>query len=342
MTRALPGTPNRQAAHLLKPPGYWRPRMVQPMDKVDITPALVASLVAAQFPQWAHLGVTRVERDGWDNSTFRLGEDMSVRLPSADRYTLQVDKEHRWLPILAPRLPLPIPEPLVRGIPGNGFPRPWSIYRWLDGEPASVESITDLVAFASELADFLAALYRIDPVDGPPPGSHNFFRGGPLTTYDAEARNAISVLGDEIEVQGALEVWDAAIYARWHGPPVWVHGDVGASNLLVDSGRLSAVIDFGGLAVGDPACDTTIAWTLFAGKSREAFQARLPVDEATWARGRGWALWKALITLVRALETSRDEAAVAGLRFGWRWAARHIIEEVVTEHRAVYQPQRDP
>ena len=304
------------------------------MDKAEITPTLVARLVAAQFPQWVHLAVTPVERDGWDNSTFRLGEDMSVRLPSADRYALQVDKEHRWLPILAPRLPLPIPKPLARGVPGNGFPRPWSIYRWLGGEPASVESITDLVAFASDLADFLAAMYRIDPAGGPPPGSHNFFRGGPLTTYDAEARNAISVLGDEIDFQGALEVWEVALDARWQGPPVWVHGDVGASNLLVDRGRLSAVIDFGGLAVGDPSCDTTTAWTLFAEESREAFQAQLPVDQATWTRGRGWALWKALITLARALESTPEEADVAGLRFGWRWPARQIIDEVITEHRA--------
>jgi aminoglycoside phosphotransferase (APT) family kinase protein len=303
------------------------------MDKADITPALVASLVAAQFPRWADLPVRPVELDGWDNTTYRLGEEMSVRLPSADRYTLQVGKEHRWLPILARRLPLPIPEPLAKGVPGYGFPRPWSVYRWLEGEPATVERIANLVEFAAELAGFLDALYRIDPSGGPPPGMHNFFRGGPLTTYDAETRNAIADLGDEIDTDGAREVWEAALGAAWHGPPVWVHGDVGASNLLVDKGRLSAVIDFGGLAVGDPACDLTIAWTFFSGQSREAFRARLPVDGATWARGRGWALWKALITLAPALKKGRDEADVAGLRMGWRHGARQVIEEVLAEHR---------
>jgi aminoglycoside phosphotransferase (APT) family kinase protein len=304
------------------------------MAKADIAPTLVTTLVAAQFPKWAHLPVTPVELDGWDNTTFRLGEEMSVRLPSADSYAPQVDKEHQWLPILARQLPLPIPEPLAKGVPGCGFPRPWSVYRWLEGDSATVEHIANLVEFATDLAGFLAALHRIDPSGGPLPGMHNFFRGGPLTTYDAETRNAVAGLGDEIDAGGAGEVWDAALGATWYGSPVWVHGDVAASNLLVDRGRLSAVIDFGGLGVGDPACDVTIAWTLFSGESREAFQAQLPVDDATWARGRGWALWKALITLVQSLQASPDEADVAGPRFGWRWSARHVIEEVLAEHRA--------
>jgi aminoglycoside phosphotransferase (APT) family kinase protein len=304
------------------------------MDKADITSTLVARLVAAQFPQWADLPIAPVELDGWDNTTFRLGEEMSVRLPSGDPYTLQVDKEHLWLPILARQLPLPIPQPLARGVPGCGFPRPWSVYRWLEGDSATVERIANLVEFATDLADFLAALFRIDPSGGPPPGMHNFFRGGPLTTYEAETKNAIAALRDEIDAHRANEVWDLAVAAPWHGPPVWVHGDVTPSNLLVDHGRLSAVIDFGGLGVGDPACDVTIAWTFFSGEGREAFQARLPVDRATWARGRGWALWKALITLVPALKGSRDEAEVAGLQFGWRRSAQHVIEEVLAEHQA--------
>jgi aminoglycoside phosphotransferase (APT) family kinase protein len=303
------------------------------MDKVDITPTLVSRLVAAQFPRWADLPVTPVEIDGWDNTTFRLGEEMSVRLPSGDPYALQVDKEHLWLPILARQLPLPIPQPLARGVPGCGFPRPWSVYRWLEGESTTVERISNLVEFATELAEFLAALHRIDPSGGPPPGMHNFYRGGPLTTYDAETKNAIPAVGDEIDAHGVEEVWDVALRATWYGPPVWVHGDIAPSNLLVDRGRLSAVIDFGGLGVGDPACDVTIAWTFFSGESREAFRARLPVDHATWARGRGWALWKALITLLPALKASRDEAEVAGLQLGWRRSARHVIEEVLAEHQ---------
>lgn len=294
------------------------------VDKADITPALVSGLIAAQFPQWAYLPVRRVDLDGNDNATFRLGDDMSVRLPTADRYVAQVDKEHRWLPKLAQRLPLPIPEPLAKGIPARGYPRPWSVYRWLDGVPATVERIANLGEFATRLADFLAALYQIDPAGGPPPGKHNFFRGGPLTTYDAETRDAIVALGDLIDTEGAAEVWEAALGATWHGLPVWLHGDVSAGNLLVDHGHLSAVIDFGCSGVGDPACDVTIAWTFLHGQSRAAFRARLPVDDATWARGRGWALWKAAITLVRELEANPQDAA----------KARCVIEEVLAEHEA--------
>jgi aminoglycoside phosphotransferase (APT) family kinase protein len=308
--------------------------MVRPMEKADITPEFVSDLVAAQFPRWARLPVTPVELDGWDNTTFHLGEGMSVRLPSAERYAPQVDKEHRWLPVLARELPLAIPEPLARGVPGSGFPRPWSIYRWLEGDPATVERITNLVEFATELAGFLTAFHRIDPSGGPPPGTHNFFRGGPLTTYDAETRNAIAALGSQIDTEGAQEVWDAALGATWNGSPVWVHGDVSASNLLVEGGRLSAVIDFGGLAVGDPACDLTIAWTFFSAESREAFREALPLDGATWARGRGWALWKALITWVGAAKEGGGEAAAAaGLRFGWRWTGRQVIEALLAEHQ---------
>jgi aminoglycoside phosphotransferase (APT) family kinase protein len=297
------------------------------VSKEAITPALVSRLVTAQFPQWAHLPVTPVELDGWDNTTFRLGEDLSVRLPSADWYVQQVDKEHRWLPVLAPQLPFSIPEPVAKGAAGGGFPRPWSVYRWLKGRHATVERIPDLTGFATDLADFLAALYRIDPAAGPVPGEHNFFRGGPLTTYAGEAREAISALRAEIDADAATEVLDAALAATWVGSPVWVHGDVTAANLLVVDGRLSAVIDFGCSAVGDPACDVTVAWTFLFGESREAFRSRLPVDDGTWARGRAWALWKALITVVEARIDGAD------LRMGWRLSARHVVEEVLADHR---------
>lgn len=266
--------------------------------KLEIDVSLVRRLLV-QFPQWADLPVKRVEFDGWDNTTFRLGEDLSVRLPSAQAYAGQVEKEHRWLPRLAPLLPLPIPVPLAMGVPANGYPWHWSVYRWLEGENATIKSIADLQQFATTLAQFLAALQRIDPADGPPPGQHNFFRGGPLTTYDSETRDAIATLRGRIDADAVTAVWEAALRATWHGPPVWLHGDVSAGNLLVENGRLNAVIDFGCTAVGDPACDLTIAWTLFSGESRDAFREALPLDRATWARGRGWALWKGLITLVK-------------------------------------------
>lgn len=268
-----------------------------PEVRPTIDAALVRRLVAEQFPRWADLAVRPVEFDGWDNRTFRLGDAMTVRLPSAAGYTPQVDKEHRWLPLLAPHLPLPIPVPLARGEPGQGYPFHWSVNRWLDGESANVAPIDDLVVFARAVAAFLAALECIDPTGGPPPGQHSFFRGGPLSTYDAETRQASDALRGEIDGEAATAVWEAALAAIWHGPPVWFHGDVAAGNLLVADGRLSAVIDFGQLGVGDPACDLTIAWTLFSGDSREAFRTALPLDPATWTRARGWALWKALITL---------------------------------------------
>ena len=263
---------------------------------MTITEALVSRLVAEQFPQWAGLPVSPVEPGGWDNATFRLGDDMSVRLPTADRYVPQVDKEHRWLPFLGPRLPRRVPEPVARGGPGCGLPRPWSIYRWLEGERVTGQTVADLEQLASDVAGFLIALHGIDTEGGPPPGEHNFFRGGPLATYDGETREAIEALGDTIDTRRATEVWDAALAASWTGAPVWVHGDLGAENLLVVDGRLNAVIDFGCLGVGDPACDLTMAWTFLSGASRTVFCDRLPFDPGTWARARGWGLWKELVT----------------------------------------------
>lgn len=287
-----------------------------------IDAALVRRLVPSQFPQWRDLAVTPVEVDGWDNRTFRLGEDMSVRLPSGKGYAPQVDKEQRWLPVLAPYLPLPIPVPLAKGTPAEGYPYDWSVYRWIDGETASAERIADLRTFATTLGDFLTALQQIDPTGGPAAGAHSFFRGAALTTYDAETRRAIAALGGRIASERATAVWDAAVAARWHGAPVWFHGDVAAGNLLVDEGRLAAVIDFGCSGVGDPACDLTIAWTLFSGESREAFRTALSVDAATWARGRGWALWKALIGLAAEIDTNPAAAST-----------RRVIDHVISDHR---------
>lgn len=288
-------------------------------DPVDIEVSLAGRLLAAQFPQWAHLPIEPVEFGGWDNRTFRLGEDMTMRLPSAEAYTAQVKKEHRWLPRLAPLLPLPIPVPLAMGSPADGYPWHWSIYRWLEGENATIERIADLPHFATTLAQFLAALQRVDPADGPVPGWHNFYRGGPLTIYDTETRRALAALEDKIDTDAVTAVWKAALKAPWRGSPIWLHGDVSAANLLVQRGRLSAVIDFGCSGVGDPACDLTIAWTLFSGESREAFRAALPVDSAAWARGRGWALWKGLITLAGHIDTNPLEAG----------KARRVIDEVL-------------
>jgi aminoglycoside phosphotransferase (APT) family kinase protein len=294
------------------------------MEKADITPELVSQLVASQFPQWAELPVRAVDADGWDNATFRLGEHMSVRLPSSKEYVEQVGKEHRWLPVLARQLPLPIPEPLAKGEPGCGFPRPWSVYRWLDGQTAESGTIADLPGFAADLAAFLAALYQVDPAGGPLPGQHNFFRGGPLAHYEGETRTALAALPGHIDTARAAEVWEAGLAARWDGSPVWFHGDAQPGNLLLDSsGRLSAVIDFGTSGIGDPACDTTIAWTFLSGESQRVFRRQLPADEATWARGRGWAIWKAMKVLVGALDTDPEDAEFT----------KNVIAEIIADHR---------
>ena len=301
------------------------------MNKDEITADVAARLVAAQFPQWAGLPVRPVTLDGWDNTTFRLGDELSIRLPSADRYAAQVAKEHRWLPVLARQLPLPIPEPVAMGRPGDGFPRPWSVYRWIAGEPARADLVADPAGFASALAGFLAALQAIDASDGPPAGAHNFFRGGPLATWDEQTRQLIDLTADDIDARAATSVWDTALASTWERAPVWVHGDVTASNLLVADGALHAVIDFGGTAVGDPACDLVMEWTFFTGDSAAAFRRGLPLDEATWARGRGWALWKALATI--GLEKKgRGDAQAAARQFGWRHGPRQVIGLVIADH----------
>ncbi len=264
---------------------------------VEIDTALVKNLIAAQFPDWADLSVRPVANGGWDNRTFHLGETMLVRLPSAERYVAQVEKEHRFLPALGPQLPLPIPAPLGLGKPGEGYPWAWSVYAWIAGDRSSLRTIANLVVFAEDLADFLQALWKIDASDGPPAGPHNFFRGGALEVYDNETRRSIKVLADQIDVPLITEIWERALASTWKSRPVWVHGDVAEGNLLVRDGRLAAVIDFGSSGTGDPACDLVIAWTLFDGPAARAFRNRVRLDAETWERARGWCLWKALITI---------------------------------------------
>ena len=278
---------------------------------MDIDVALVRRLVAAQFPHWADLPVRPVAVSGWDNRTFHLGDAMSVRLPSAEGYVAGVAKEQRWLPVLAPHLPLPIPTPLAHGRPGEGYPWPWSVYGWIDGETARPDTIRDLTEFAVDVAGFVTALQKVDTGGEPAAGRHSFWRGASLAHYDAGTRAAIAALAGRIDGAAATAEWEAALAATWHGPPVWFHGDVAHGNLLVRDGRLAAVIDFGTAGVGDPACDTVLAWTLFDAPSRAAFRAALGVDDATWQRGRGWALWKALI--VYAADPAGEAASRAVL-----------------------------
>ena len=286
-------------------------------DKILIDVSLVRRLIATQFPEWADLDIKPVELGGWDNKTFHLGRHMTVRLPSQAAYSGQVKKEQYWLPKLAPHLPLPISTPLAIGKPEAGYPLYWSIYKWLDGNTASIEHIEDLSQFATMLAKFLIALQQCDSTGGPIAGEHNFYRGGHLATYDAETKEAIENLEDKSYAEGATKIWNLAVKSTWQYPPVWVHGDIAIGNLLVNNGQLSAVIDFGQLGIGDPACDLAISWTLFTGASRDAFRSALNLDKDTWARGRGWALWKALCW-----------AFPGEKRVDWR-----VVDEVLADHK---------
>ncbi len=265
----------------------------------EITDVLVRDLLSAQFPEWAHLPLHPVPEKSNDNRSFRLGADKVVRLPSAEKYAAQVQKEHTWLPRLATRLSVSIPTPLAQGRPSKTFPRPWSVYRWIEGDSVTSFSLSreQSEVLAADLASFLKELHRIDPSEGPEPGRHNFFRGAHPSVYDEEAKASISRLRDRIEADRALAVWERAIGSHWNKDPVWVHGDVASGNLLLKEGRLTAVIDFGCMGVGDPACDLVIAWTLFKGTGRKIFKDQVNLDADTWARGRGWALWKACLDL---------------------------------------------
>ncbi|MFF7585912.1 aminoglycoside phosphotransferase family protein [Kitasatospora purpeofusca] len=261
---------------------------------------LVRCLVDAQFPQWAELPLELLEPAGSDHVIYRLGEELSVRLPRHVGAIGQAEKEFEWLPRLAPHLPLAVPVPVKVGKPGFGYPWPWAVSRWLDGEVATVEALAGSAGTAVALAEFLTALQQFAsegvPVGGVPVGGVlGDLAAGSLADRDRATRAAIAEVDGVFDAAAMTELWDAALGAPgWDRPPVWFHGDFHTGNLLTVDGRLSAVIDFGGLGIGDPACDLTIAFTLMSAGSRAAFRAALGVDDATWTRGRGWALATAL------------------------------------------------
>lgn len=232
---------------------------------------------------------------------------MVVRLPSAAQYAPQVEKEARWLPKLAHALPLKIAQPLALGMPSADYPWKWGIYQWIEGHIATAARSDNLCELAACLASFLAALHLIDTSGGPVPGHHNFHRGGSLAVYDAEVQAALTVLKHEVDAARARRIWETALQSNWTRTPVWVHGDISPGNLLIVSGRLNAVIDFGLLAIGDPACDLSIAWTFFRPASRRAFHQALRLDRQTWERARGWTLWKALIVAAKLAATNAVE-----------------------------------
>ena len=287
------------------------------MTRPTIDDDLARRLVDTQFPQWSARPLRRVAPAGSDHVIYRLGEELSVRLPRHDGAVGQAAKDLHWLPRLAPYLPLAVPEPVAVGRPDFGYPWEWGIARWLDGEVATAEALGDSPRTAAELAGFLKALQAIPPVTDDPD-----LLGRPLAERDAGMRAAIASVPAVFDAGALTAVWEAALAApAWSRPPVWLHGDFHTGNLLTVGGRLSAVIAFGWLGVGDPACDLTVAFSLLPARHRPAFRDALGVDDATWARGRGWTLagglnayvsYAAADARIAAHTTRQITAALAG------------------------------
>lgn len=286
-------------------------------DQLDIDDALVRRLVETQFPQWAGLPLRRFASSGTVNAMYRLGDDLAVRLPLMAAWADDNDLELRWLPRLAGRLPLAIPEPVGRGEPGEGYPLAWSVYRWLAGSPAVFSELADPRQTALDLAEFVLALRDVDlGPDGPS------VRRMDLKERDDFVRESIAASTGLIDTEAATAAWDLVLQApEWDGRPVLIHTDLLPGNLLTVDGVLTAVIDFGGLCLGDPAADTIVAWALLTGESRSVFRSALGVDDGTWMRGRGLTLAKGLVALPYYLETNPGFAA----------DARYMIEQVLAD-----------
>lgn len=285
-------------------------------DEVDIPTSRVAQLLADQFPDWAHLPLIPVPSAGTDNALYRLGEELAVRLPRIHWAVGQVEKEMRWLPKLAPHLPLAIPEPLALGEPGHGYPWRWGVYGWLEGVNATPEQIADQRQAALDLAEFVAAVQRLGFADAPTG------RGVPLAERDEAVRAVIPALSTDYDVDLLTAAWEMFLHTPpWPGPPIWHHGDLHVGNLLACDGRLSAVIDFSCLGVGDPACDVMAAWLYLSADTRPIFRDVLQVDDDTWARGKGWALSMGLMALPYYRITNPVLAAIG----------RRAIDEVLAD-----------
>lgn len=270
-----------------------------------ITVELVTQLMKEQFPEWQDLAIIPVAQSGHDNRTFHLGKDKSVRLPSGAAYAAQIEKEMKWLPIFKEKVSFAIPTPLAKGQPNDDYPYFWSINQWLTGEALTDENVANQSQLAKDLAQFLKELQAIDATKGPAAGAHNFYRGGDLKVYATETQAKLTEYQTLFPVEPLQQIWEEALQSQWKEQPVWVHGDVAVGNLLVEEGKLSAVIDFGILGVGDPACDYVMAWTYFDRQGAREFKAALNGDEETWQRAKGWALWKALISYNSEQPTSR-------------------------------------
>jgi len=255
-------------------------------EEVDTDVDLARRLLASQYPQWADLPIERVASAGTDNALYRLGDELALRLPRIDWAVAHVAKEQRWIPVLAPHLPLPVPRPVAAGRPEEWFPYPWGVVEWLPGELATLDRLDDPVQAALHLAGFVAALRRVDVVGAPAAR-----RGVPVRLSDEMVRRGIVGLRGEVDADAVTEAWDRVLATPDHdGLPVWLHADLSYLNLLANDGRLTAVLDWGSCGVGDPAVDSMVAWSLFPPEAREAYRDALAIDDATWERGKGWVL----------------------------------------------------
>lgn len=281
--------------------------------------SLVRRLLAGQFPAWADLPIEPVTSSGTVNALYRLGDGMVVRLPRTDWAAGAVDKELRWLPDLARRLPVRVPVPLAKGLPGAGFPAEWGVYPWLDGDHPAAGTNSD--ALARGMAHFVRSLHQTTIASDEPSG-----RGAaPLARWDESVRAALATLHGVIDTDTAVGAWDDALHEReWSKPLVWTHGDLMPANLLVQEGSLTAILDWECMGVGDPACDLAVAWNLLSATGRQVFRDVVAVDDATWARGRGWALSTGLVALPYYAETNPELAE----------NARYRIGEVLEDYRA--------
>lgn len=286
-----------------------------------ITVDLAQKLIAEQFAEFAYLPVTSVKKQGHDNRTYRLGSKMLIRMPTAESYALKVPKENELLPKLAPYLSLSIPKPFKIGTSSKDYPYPFSIYQWLEGVSLNLLILNDreLEQLAIDLAKFLKELQSIQTVEGPAPGSHNFWRGDHLSVYDKGAREQLGKFSGIVDADKAINLWEQACKTKWEQAPVWVHGDIAIGNMLIKNNKLSAIIDFGGTACGDPACDLIIAWTFFNEKVRNIFIQEMALDDKTWLRAKGWTLWKATYELCQLKDKNSVEALMQ----------KRIIEQIL-------------
>ena len=289
-------------------------------DEADVDPDLVHRLLAAQFPQWSGLPITRVVSAGTVNAMFRLGDDLAVRLPLISSGAADIDNDQRWLPKLAPHLPVAIPEAIAIGEPAEGYPWRWSVSRWLTGCNPQVDALTEPEDLAIDLAEFITALRAIDPAGGP-----ELSRSGPLADRDEATRAAIDASDNLIDTDALRAIWAELVAVPGEAPRAWAHGDLSPGNVLIDQGRLRAVIDFGAFGVGDPTVDLIVAWNLLPAAARPILRAALDVDDATWARGKGWALSISVIQLPYYQHTNPALAA----------NSRHVLEQLIADHQRV-------